>query len=52
MDSTNVDLVDMEIDTREKLDAWIQRMGFDLDTYKESDEFKRALKVYPYLKDV
>jgi aryl carrier-like protein len=47
-----MDAVDMGLDTREKLLAWLKRKGITLEFYKTTPEWKRLIEAYPYAKEL
>jgi hypothetical protein len=51
-DWIKMDAVDMGLDTREKLLAWLKRKGITLEFYKTTPEWKRLVEAYPYAKEL
>jgi hypothetical protein len=51
-DWIKMDAVDMGLDTREKLLAWLTRKGITLEFYKTTPEWVRLVEAYPYAKEL
>lgn len=51
-DWIKMDAVDMGLDTKEKLLAWLVKKGITLKFYKTTEEWKRLVKAYPYAKEL
>ena len=51
-DWIKMDAVDMGLDTKEKLLAWLKRKGITLELYKTTREWARLVEAYPYAKEL
>jgi len=51
-DWIKMDAVDMGLDTKEKLLAWLKRKGITLEFYKTTQEWARLVEAYPYAKEL
>lgn len=51
-DWIKMDLIDQGIDTRQKFVLFLSQHHWSLEQYKKTNEFKAALEVYPYLKEM
>ena len=47
-DWIHMDAVDMNLDTKEKLMAWLKQKGWTLAQYKKTPEWDRLVKTFPY----